>query len=94
MPTEVLNLPNQNRYVFEEDGEQVGFVDYAIRGDSIALTHTEIDPHLRHDGLGDQMVQAVLDTIRTETPYSVVAECPFVVDWMSRHPEYQELQAR
>jgi predicted GNAT family acetyltransferase len=94
MPTEVLHLPNQNRYVFQKDGKQVGFIDYTIHGDSIALTHSEVDPHLRHEGLGDEMVQAVLDTIRTETHLSVVPECPFVIDWMSRHPEYEELEAR
>lgn len=94
MSTEVLHLPGQNRYVFEKDGEQVGLTDYTLRGNSIHITHTEIDPHLRGGGLGSEMVQSVLDAIRTDTSYRVVAECPFVVDWLEQHPEYQELELR
>jgi predicted GNAT family acetyltransferase len=72
MSTEVLHLPGQNRYVFEKDGEQVGLTDYTIRGNSMHITHTEIDPLLRGSGLGAQMVHGVLDSIRTQTGYRVV----------------------
>lgn len=94
MSSAVHHLPGQNRYVFEKDGKQVGLTDYTLRGNAIHLTHTEIDPHLRHGGLGAEMVQLVLDQIRTDTDYRVVAECPFVVDWLEQHPEYQELEQR
>ncbi len=94
MSTVVQHLPGQNRYIFEKDGEEVGLIDYAMRGSSIVLTHSEIDPQLRGNGLGDQMVQEVLEEIRTDTDYTIVAECPFVADWLERHPEYLELQAR
>jgi predicted GNAT family acetyltransferase len=94
MSSAVQHLPSQNRYLFEKDGVDVGLIDYTMRGDSIVLTHSEVDPHLRHHGVGDEMVQAVLDSIRTETNLRIVAECPFVVDWLERHPEYQELEVR
>lgn len=94
MSSAVHHLPGQNRYVFEKDGKQVGLTDYTLRGTAIHLTHTEIDPHLRDGGLGAEMVQLVLDQIRTHTDYRVVAECPFVVNWLEQHPEYQELEQR
>ncbi len=94
MSSAVHHLPGQNRYVFEKDGKQVGLTDYTLRGNAIHLTHTEIDPHRRDGGLGAEMVQLVLDQIRTDTDYRVVAECPFVVDWLEQHPEYQELEQR
>ncbi len=94
MSSAVHHLPGQNRYVFEKDGKQVGLTDYTLRGNAIHLTHTEIDPHLRDGGLGAEMVQLVLDQIRTDTDYRVVAECPFVVEWLEQHPEYQELEQR
>ena len=74
--------------------EQVGLTDYRLVGNEIHLTHTEIDPKFRGGGLGAHMVQGVLDSIRTETDYRVVAACPFVVDWLERHPEYHELESR
>ena len=90
----VQHLPGQNRYVFANDGVEVGFTDYQLVDRDIHLTHTEIDPILRGTGLGAEMVQAVLDTIRDDTDYRVVAECPFVVAWLRHHPEYQELEQR
>ena len=58
------------------------------------ITHTEIDPQLRGAGLGAAMVQNILDLVRIETAYRVVAECPFVVEWLDQHPEYHELEER
>ncbi len=94
MRNEVHHLPDQNRYVFERDGMQLGLTDYSLNGNAIHITHTEIDPQLRGSGLGAEMVQSVLDRIRTDTTYRVVAECPFVVDWLEQHPEYHELEER
>ena len=88
------HLTDQNRYVFSVDGGAVGLTDYRIVAGDIHLTHTEIDPHLRGSGLASRMVQAVLDDIRTSTDLRVVAECPYVVTWLDRHPEYHELETR
>ena len=94
MSNVVQHLPGQNRYVFTNDGVEVGFTDYQLADREIHITHTEIDPVLRETGLGAEMVQAVLDAIHDNTDYRVVAECPFVVAWLRHHPEYQELEQR
>ncbi|MHC5794682.1 GNAT family N-acetyltransferase [Lacisediminihabitans sp. FW035] len=94
MSSVVQHLPAQNRYVFTKDGVEVGLTDYQLVDRDIHITHTEIDPSMRGAGLASEMVQGVLDAIRTETDYRVVAECPYVVTWLSRHPEYQELEQR
>jgi predicted GNAT family acetyltransferase len=94
MSSEIQHFPRQNRYVLVRDGEQVGLTDYRMHGDVMHITHTEIDPQLRGDELGSEMVEGVLDRVRSETGYRVVAECPFVADWLERHPEYDELVTR
>ena len=94
MSSVVKHLPGQNRYVFTKDGADVGLTDYQLVGGDIHITHTEVDPTLRGSGLGAEMVQAVLDTIRDETDYRVVAECHFVVTWLRHHPDYQTLEQR
>ena len=94
MSSALQHLPGQNRFVFEKDGRQVGLTDYRLQGHEMHITHTEIDPHLRGSGLGSEMVQGVLDAIRTDTDYRVVADCPFVADWLADHPEYHELEER
>lgn len=94
MSSVVQHLPGQNRYVFEKDGKQVGLTDYEMHGHAIHITHTEVDPHLRHSGVGSEMVQEVVETIRTSTDYRVVPDCPFALDWFEHHPEYHELELR
>ena len=94
MSSVVKHLPGQNRYVFTKDGVEIGLTDYQLVDGDIHITHTEIDPAMRGAGLASEMVQGVLDAIRTNTDHRVVAECPYVVTWLSRHPEYQELEQR
>ena len=94
MSTAVQHLPGQNRYVFTKDGEEVGLIDYTLSGNDIHITHSEVDPSRRGEGLGGIMTQGVLDSIREDTDYRVVAECPFVVSWLERHPDYHELETR
>ncbi len=90
----VTHLPAQNRYVFAKDGVEVGLTDYRLVDRDLHITHTEIDPSMRGGGLASEMVQGVLDHIRTHTDYRVIAECPYVVTWLSRHPGYQDLEQR
>jgi predicted GNAT family acetyltransferase len=94
MSSVVQHLPAQNRYVFATNGVEVGLTDYRLVDHDIHITHTEIEPSMRHTGLASEMVQAVLDHIRADTDYRVVADCPYVVTWLSRHPEYQALEQR
>ncbi|MET3770310.1 putative GNAT family acetyltransferase [Marisediminicola sp. UYEF4] len=92
--TELRNLVAENQYLFSVGGEEVGLADYRVIGDEIHITHTEITPRLRGSGLGARMVRALLDSIRSDTDYRVIADCGFVRDFLRRNPEYAELQTR
>ncbi|NIJ04725.1 GNAT family N-acetyltransferase [Frigoribacterium faeni] len=94
MSTAVENRPEQNQYVLVEDGSTIGLAAYDVVGGEIRFTHTEIDPDRRGAGLGAQLVQGALDDVRAETSLRVVPMCPFVVDWVDQHADYQELLAR
>lgn len=92
--SELRNLVAESQYRFSVDGEEVGLADYRVIGDEIHITHTEIAPRLRGSGLGARMIRQLLDSIRHETDYRVVADCGFVRDFIRRNPEYAELQTR
>ncbi|WP_209559861.1 GNAT family N-acetyltransferase [Frigoribacterium sp. PvP032] len=94
MSTAVENRPEQAQYVLLEDGRTIGLAAYEIVGDEIRFTHTEIEPARRGAGLGAQLVQGALDDVRSETSLRVVPMCPFVVDWVDDHVDYQELLTR
>lgn len=67
MSTHVRDNPARNRYEILSDGELVGSLAYEVRGDRIAMTHTEVDPAYSGQGLGWQLVTAAL-RFRRPTP--------------------------
>ena len=83
-----------NRFELLVDGASAGEVDYQIRDATIVLTHTEIDPAQRESGLGGELLRGALNLIRADTDYRVVPSCTFAADWITKHPEYQDLLAR
>jgi predicted GNAT family acetyltransferase len=94
MPETVRHVPEQLRYLFERDGEVIGLTSYRNIDGAVHITHTEIQPVLRGQGLGGRMVQQVLDELRTTTDAPIVPICPFVDRWIADHREYQDLLSR
>jgi len=94
MTDQVLHEPERSRYVLDRDGEVIGLADYRVANGAIQITHTEVDPSLRGQGLGSVLVRGVLDQIRVDTDSAVVPICPFVDDWIELHPAYQDLLTR
>jgi predicted GNAT family acetyltransferase len=90
----VEHEPNLSRYTLRQAGEPVGLADYREMGQEVRFTHTEIDPAKRDLGLAGILIEHALDDVRTRTDLTVVADCPYVADWIDQHAEYQELLRR
>lgn len=93
MATEVVNLPEQRRYEIRSDGEVAGYADYIRTDNLVTFTHTEIDPAFEGKGLGSSLVRQALDDVRS-LDLSVLPVCPFVKQWIERHPDYSDLVYR
>lgn len=89
-PPEVTDDRAADRYEARVDGHLAGYVDYLRTKDLIALVHTEVDPAHEGQGVGSALARHALDAARADG-LRVLAMCPFVADWMQRHPEYQDL---
>jgi uncharacterized protein len=87
---ELVDRADQNRYELTLAGARIGTTSYAVRDGKIIIPHTEIDPRHGGRGLGSQMVRRVLDDVRARG-LVVVPMCPFVADFIRRHPEYADL---
>ena len=87
----VTDVPDASRYEARRDDELAGFVEYIRAGNVIVLAHTEVEPAFEGQGVGGQLVRAVLDDIRERGDLEVVPTCPFVAAWLGRHPEYVDL---
>ncbi|TIH33076.1 GNAT family N-acetyltransferase [Subtercola vilae] len=94
MSTELQHRTSQNRYVLLVDGREAGFADYRLTGNAIVFTHTEVDPAHRDEGLASTLIAGALDDVRTGSGLKLVAQCPFVVDFIDAHAEYHELEER
>jgi uncharacterized protein len=90
MDLEVADNPDKERFEIVADGELAGFVQYHLRGDEIALTHTQTDDRYRGQGIASHLVQLSLDAVQ-DRHLAVLPYCPFVRNWISRHREYADL---
>ena len=86
----VTDNPEQSRYEIILDGSVAGFAEYKLHDDHITFTHTEVDDAYEGQGAGSQLARAALDDSRARNR-RVVARCPFIAQWIERHPEYADL---
>ncbi|RBY76811.1 N-acetyltransferase [Geodermatophilus sp. TF02-6] len=89
----VVDNPERQRYEVLVDGELAGSAAYQRAGQLVVFTSTEVEVRFEGQGLGGELVRRALDGIRRSgTP--VLPLCPFVQQWMSRHPDYHDLDYR
>jgi predicted GNAT family acetyltransferase len=81
------------RYEISVNGELAGFVTYRDRPDAARIAlHTEVFPDFEGQGLAAALAKFVLDDIRWRG-LRVVPRCPYVAQYIRKHPEYADLVA-
>jgi predicted GNAT family acetyltransferase len=94
MAISVTDVPERERFEAREDsGEVAGFMTYQVTGAIIAYTHTEVMPQFEGRGVGSQIALAVMDDARARGR-TVVPLCPFLVKWLEKHHEFDDLVVR
>jgi predicted GNAT family acetyltransferase/glutaredoxin len=88
----IVNNEEKSRYELRLDDRLVGLAQYRRRNGRIVFTHTEVDESCSGRGFGSALVKAALDDAEREGA-EVVPLCPFVADYIRRHPEYAGLVA-
>ncbi|GAA2190542.1 GNAT family N-acetyltransferase [Micromonospora lupini] len=90
----VTDAPTRERFeARDETGAVAGVVTYQLTGAIIAYTHTEVDPAYEGRGVGSTLARAVMDDARARRR-SVVPICPFLAEWLVKHPEYEDIVVR
>jgi predicted GNAT family acetyltransferase len=74
-------------------GHDVAVLEYDADPGVWIMHHTWTDPAHRGRGLAAAVVQAAMDAARV-ADVRVVPTCSYVADWLSQHPDYQDLAAR
>ena len=86
---ELIDNTRDKCFEFHVNGE-IARIDYAMTGDAVALTHTEIPGDLRGRGIGTELVESVLAYI-DDRGMKVVPLCGFVAGYISEHPQWKRL---
>jgi uncharacterized protein len=87
---EIVDRPEQARFVATVNGEIAGFATYRLRGDVITFIHTEVAPAYGGHGLGTRLVVHALDDAR-QRGLRVRPLCPLFAKFIREHAEYQDL---
>lgn len=86
-----LNADKQ-RYEIHVDGTFAGFTQTVEDGEVVTMPHTKVFDEFEGQGLAGQLVTGALDDIRARG-LKIVAECPYVAQFVVKHPEYADLLA-
>jgi uncharacterized protein len=90
----VTEVPDKERFeARDESGELAGFMTYQLTGNIIAYTHTEVLPQFEGKGVGSEIIRSVMDDARARGR-TVVPICPFLLKWLERHQEYEDIVVR
>lgn len=90
-PLHIVHRPEASRFEAVLPGG-VALCAYRREGQVLLMTHTEVPPALEGRGIAAALVQAALAWARAEG-LQVRPLCSYVVAYMRRHPETQDLLA-
>ncbi len=84
----VHNL-TEKRFEVEVEGS-LAVLDYDLSNGVITFTHTGVPSAIEGRGIAGKLVQRGLNYAREEG-LKVIPACSYVVRYIERHPEYQDL---
>jgi predicted GNAT family acetyltransferase len=85
--TRVTHNQAADRFEITVEG-QLAELTYRRDSNRLMLTHTFVPESLRGRGIGSALVKAAIEEAIAEGS-PVVPVCPFVRDWLERHPEVE-----
>jgi uncharacterized protein len=94
MNYEELNLQinsANNRLELAVDGN-IAFIEYKLSKQDLFLIHTEVPAALEGRGVGSAIVQKALQYAKDHS-YKIVPLCPFVLTYLKRHKEWDDIVA-
>lgn len=90
MDAEIRDNPEMHRFELPLDGDAVAVSYYTEEDGRVVLLHTEVPQELSGRGIGSRLARGVFESLRTKGR-RVIAKCPFMAAYASRHPEYLAL---
>jgi predicted GNAT family acetyltransferase len=92
MANSVRDNSAAQRYEMDVEG-QLAFITYRRAGTVVTLLHADVPHVLSGRGVGSALTKGTLELVRAQGD-KVVPRCPFIVTYIKRHAEFQDLLAR
>ena len=86
----VINNKRQFRFEITMPDGEVATLEYRWLKGKMVLMHTVVPASARRKGIGSLLAEHVLMHAR-EHNLKIIVYCPFVVEYMKAHPEYNDL---
>lgn len=88
----IFNNREQQQFQVLVDGE-LAFLEYRLHEGKLVLMHTEVPERLGGKGIGTALVEYAFNHARLNH-MAVKVYCPFVLKYLQRHPELNDLIAK
>jgi len=83
----------QGDFIFTEDGVEKGKLHYSWVGiDKLVINHTGVPPEFEHHGVGQALVEAVVDFARKKD-IKIIPVCSFARGLFREHADWKDLLA-
>lgn len=86
----ITDDPQARRYEARIGDELAGTAAYIRTPEVVAFIHTEVGDAYEGRGIGSALARTALDDARSQG-LRVLAICPFIAGWLTKHPEYDDL---
>lgn len=81
-------------YCEDENGKLLAEITFpSLDSQTANINHTFVDDSLRGQGVAGRLMQAAVDTLRTQGK-KVLPTCSYAANWFGKHPEYEDLLNR
>jgi predicted GNAT family acetyltransferase len=85
----IEHQPEEQRFVARVDGHEC-VLEYRLVPGALDLVHTYTPSAVRGRGIAGKLVRFAFDHV-TREGLQVVPTCPYVGDYLARHPEFGHL---
>lgn len=86
---DVVHNAQASRFEVQAEGH-LAVMEYQMRGGRMLVTHTGVPAPIEGKGIASRLAKAALQYAR-EKDLKVVPACEFMVVYLRRHPEHQDL---
>lgn len=91
MTIEHKETKKKGTFFIDENGKRLAELAYRRSGtDEMNIYHTEVNPNLRGEGIGQDLVGAAVDFAR-KNGLKIIATCPYAKKVVEETPDFQDI---